>query len=306
MTETQLPSDISQKKQFEADLKRRMYELGILNEFSKALQRTTDLNEVLHITLVGVSAQQGFQFNRAFLLLVAPHMQVLEGRLAIGPWDAHEAGIIWSELSRKGWSLTDLLSSYDSEPPLAGSKISAQIQRVQIPLDRFSSILVRALNEKKSFNVVAGGSNDGWMVDQELIAALGSDTFATIPLYTRQKDIGVLVVDNWINKNPITADQVKLLEIFASHASSAIENSQLYQDLQEKVKALEISRAALEENQQLLLRAERLSTVGQMAATVAHEIRNPLVSIGGFARLLKKEIPDNDAMHEDVEIVISE
>ncbi len=298
--------DISQKKRFENDLKQRMYELATLNEFSKALQRTTDLNEVLHITLVGVTAQQGLQFNRAFILLVSPITQTLEGKVALGPSDPHEAGLIWSELSQRGWSLGDLLSSYDSERSLAGSNISAQIRRVQLPLNQQGNILIRALKDKKTFSVVAGITHDGWTVNQDLRDILGSDTFAVIPLYTRQKEIGMLLVDNWINKNPISTYQVKLLEIFASHASSAIENSQLYQDLQEKVKALEISRAALEENQQLLLRAERLSTVGQMAATVAHEIRNPLVSIGGFARLVKKQIPEDHPMHEDVEIITSE
>src|SRR2546428_1168594 len=141
--------DISLKKRFENDLKERMYELATLNDFSKALQRTTDLSEVFHITLVGVTAQQGLQFNRAFILLVSPITQGLEGRVAIGPSDPIEAGVIWSDLSQKGWSLTDLLSSYDSERSLANSKISAQIRRVQLPLNQGGNILIRALREKR-------------------------------------------------------------------------------------------------------------------------------------------------------------
>ncbi|MBI4456419.1 MAG: GAF domain-containing protein [Acidobacteria bacterium] len=298
--------DVSQRKRFESDLARRMYERDVANEFSKALQRTVDLNEVLYVTLVGVTGQQGLQFNRAFLFLFSPETNMLEGKVAIGPSDFHEAGLIWGELSQKAWTLSDLLSAYDSNRPLSDSKISAQIRGVQVPVGEPASILMRAMTERRSFNVVEDVADDGSIVDPALLETLGCGTFAVIPLYTRQKSIGVLVVDNWINRNPISANRIKLLEIFAGHASSAIENSQLYQDLQGKVKALQVSRAALEENHERLLRAERLSTVGRMAAMVAHEIRNPLVSIGGFARLLKQQIPEADPMREDVEIIISE
>ncbi|HEY2933932.1 MAG TPA: ATP-binding protein [Acidobacteriota bacterium] len=301
-----LGRDVTQKKRFEADLSRRVNELATLNEFSKALQRTTDLNEVLYITLVGVTAQQGLQFNRAFLLLFSPQTQKLEGRAAIGPCDSHEAGRIWADLSEKAWTLGDILGAYDPARPLVDTAISAQIRAVELSLQNINSLLVRALTEKKSFNVIRGMAEEGLISDPDLADILGSDTFAVIPLYTQKREIGVLIVDNLINRRSITSTQVKLLEIFASHASSGIETSQLYRDLQEKIRALERSREKLQENQQKLLRAERLSTVGKMAATVAHEIRNPLVAIGGFARLLAKEMSGSHPMREDIEIVIAE
>ncbi|MFH1861476.1 MAG: ATP-binding protein, partial [bacterium] len=76
----------------------------------------------------------------------------------------------------------------------------------------------------------------------------------------------------------------------ANQAGSAIENSKLLQKLEEKVEALRIAYMDLKENRDLLLRAERLSIIGQVAASVAHEIRNPLTSIGGFARTVLREL----------------
>ena len=58
----------------------------------------------------------------------------------------------------------------------------------------------------------------------------------------------------------------------------------------------------LEEAQIALVQKEKLKTLGTIAAEVAHEIRNPLVSIGGFARRLQKKYPDST----EAEIILHE
>lgn len=63
---------------------------------------------------------------------------------------------------------------------------------------------------------------------------------------------------------------------------------------------------ALEQMRERLSRAERLATLGQVAAGIAHEIRNPLVGIGSTASLLLDEFPEGDARQSDIGTILKE
>jgi PAS domain S-box-containing protein len=67
-----------------------------------------------------------------------------------------------------------------------------------------------------------------------------------------------------------------------------------------------IDITALDAMQQQLSRAERLATLGQVAAGIAHEIRNPLVGIGSTAALLRDEIDASDERRADLDIILNE
>jgi len=67
-----------------------------------------------------------------------------------------------------------------------------------------------------------------------------------------------------------------------------------------------IDITALDDMQQQLSRAERLATLGQVAAGIAHEIRNPLVGIGSTAALLRDEVDPSDEKRTDLDIILNE
>src|SRR5262245_37640356 len=67
-----------------------------------------------------------------------------------------------------------------------------------------------------------------------------------------------------------------------------------------------IDITALDDMQVQLSRAERLATLGQVAAGIAHEIRNPLVGIGSTAALLRDDIDPSDDKRADLDIILNE
>jgi signal transduction histidine kinase len=107
--------------------------------------------------------------------------------------------------------------------------------------------------------------------------------------------MGMLVADNLITGKPISDEDVQVLHDFANLASLAIGNSRLYEQQQASFEELSRASRELAESQEKLVRYERLSAIGAVAAQVAHDIRNPLTAIGGFARRLLRQ--GDDILH---------
>jgi signal transduction histidine kinase len=75
-------------------------------------------------------------------------------------------------------------------------------------------------------------------------------------------------------------------------------------ELEFAYKALEMQTEQLKKMQEEINQSRVLSALGEMAATVAHEIRNPLGGIGGYASLLARSIPPEDPKRKYVDKII--
>ena len=264
-----------------------------------------ELNEILHMILIGVTANRALGFNRAFLFLLNEQTQQLEGRVATGPLTQEEAHRTWARLARQDHSMSELFYLRKAETALADEPIQLLVRQMKIQLTDPGSIFSQLVHLQKSFNIQRGIQSP--MNDYpDFIRQLGTDTFALVPLTARGSTLGMLVADNLITGKPISDQDVQVLRDFANLASLAIGNSRLYEQLQANFDELSRANRELAESQEKLVRYERLSAVGAVAAQVAHDIRNPLTAIGGFARRILKHNHDVQHNQNYLRIIVQE
>jgi signal transduction histidine kinase len=96
------------------------------------------------------------------------------------------------------------------------------------------------------------------------------------------------------------------LETFTFPVAFAIERASLYDRLQVELNRVTDASNKLREQQELIVRMEKMALVGRITSSIAHSIRNPLMVIGGFARSMLKTTPANDPKRDFIESIVSE
>ena len=84
---------------------------------------------------------------------------------------------------------------------------------------------------------------------------------------------------------PFTENQIALMETFADQAVIAIENARLFEAEQQRTRELAKSLEDLRTAQDRLVQTEKLASLGQLTAGIAHEIKNPLNFVNNFSGL---------------------
>jgi PAS domain S-box-containing protein len=303
-----LITDLTESKALERRLARRVAQLSIIREISECLQSAMSPERILRTILVGATASMGLRFNRAFLLLVDERHAMLRGRDAIGPTDADEAQRIWSRLSAGARTLRDLVDDYDPVVEGEEPRVLELARRLSAKLDDETAFVVRALKAPGTTRVADGREvGSSAPPPSEIVEVLGIDAFVAVPLTTDGNPVGLLLADNAITRRAITDEDVDILELLGLQAAQALARTRLTEELARQVASLEAATREIRRNQERMVRSERLTAIGEMAARVAHEIRNPLVAIGGFARSLLSGPAEQDAAtRESLEIIVNE
>ena len=121
----------------------------------------------------------------------------------------------------------------------------------------------------------------------------GWRSWLAVPLLREGRLIGVITVTR-VEPGLFTDQYVELLKTFADQAVIAISNVGLFKEVQERTKELSQSLDDLRTAQDRLIQTEKLASLGQLTAGIAHEIKNPLNFVNNFSALSAELVGELD------------
>lgn len=129
----------------------------------------------------------------------------------------------------------------------------------------------------------------------------GEDEYRSLmsaPLKFRNELIGVINVQTK-RARTYKDNERRLLKTIAQQVSGAIHNARLYENVL-------TAKRELEETHERLVESEKMAALGRLAATLSHELRNPLAGLKGVSQLLSRKISPNDERQPYLSIMLEE
>lgn len=275
------------------DTDNRVAELTLLYQFSNTMLSTIRLNKLTHLILTAITTPSSNLFEHAILFLRNEKSNILQGMLGIARQFSDDLQIVGDrDTLGSRWDISDEIISRQRS-----SEFSTLVRSTRIDVGDPCPLIHQVVSERSLCR-----SDDSYCRNCQVchfIRTLCSGLFIVAPLVSREKTIGMIVVDNSDSGREISSDHIKFLRLFANQAGMAIENSMLYNRIEE-------AHLNLKEARERLLHGERMAAIGEMAANLVHELKNPLVTIGGFAGRLLKSLPVETRQHKYADTIVSE
>ena len=152
-----------------------------------------------------------------------------------------------------------------------------------ISLDQKGSILARAAREKRTIHITNSAEDPEAGLGGPLDSG-GPRSLLSVPLILDGRVIGGITLQH-ARLAPFTSRQIEAVESFADQAVIAISNVNLFEQVQERTRELSLSLDELRTAQDRLVQTEKLASLGQLTAGIAHEIKNPLNFVNNFSTL---------------------
>ncbi|MBE3111817.1 MAG: hypothetical protein IMZ46_15150 [Acidobacteria bacterium] len=251
---------------FERDAPREMVLLSII---SQSFFQPFSLEDNLLVILTALTSGSGVGFNRAMLFLKQGDR--LKGEMWLGPRSAEEAGFIWEVLSTPGIGYIEIIEHNRALVSKNEDTLSSRLKGLVFAADEETALIPAYAACRKEILLVREAASEP-LVDKRFLDVIQVDEFLCIPLLARDEVLGEIVLDNAITRTPITPADIKLAGLCGLIAGNYIYSTTLHRKL---------------------LDMEKMAAMGEMAMFVTHQLRNPIVAVGGFTdQLLKPDVPE--------------
>ncbi len=250
-------------KQFAAQAVIAIENARLLNELRESLQQQTATADVLRV----ISASPG-ELEPVFQAMLENAVRLCEAKFAmlfLYEENQFRAVAKWNIPPAYGEFLEKNTILADPKVPLGRVAITKQPVQVEDVLLDQSYI--------EGFPGMVGVAEDG-----------GARTLLQVPMLKENELVGTIGIYRQVVR-PFTDKQIALMQNFAAQAVIAIENARLLNELRQRTDDLTASLEDLRTAQDRLVQTEKLASLGQLTAGIAHEIKNPLNFVNNFAAL---------------------
>src|SRR5579862_1621827 len=149
------------------------------------------------------------------------------------------------------------------------------------------SAMARVALTKRAVQMTDVAADPAYLKEEgrrRFVTLTGARTIVSLPMLKDEELIGAINVYR-LEVRPFTDKQIELLANFATQAVIAIENARLLGELRQRTNDLTASLDDLRTAQDRLVQTEKLASLGQLTAGIAHEIKNPLNFVNNFSGL---------------------
>lgn len=251
--------------------------------YSLGIHRTPRLNDLIHFFLSALTSPSGGDFTAAILFLFNKRAYVLQGMLGVSQRSALLA--LPPEAPLLAWShpriTNDIqLRQRDDEFNRAALRLRFHLAD-DLPISR----ACRDMTSTSPRTVPTQNESDDLADLFERF--FSSREYTCLPLSGREGLIGALVLS--INGEKLLSPRLAEAKAFVQHAEVAIDNILQQRRIESINEELQGKEARSQQD-------EKMALLGELVASIAHDIKNPMIAISGFARRLERLVEGEDAL----------